>query len=201
MHDEKIKREVEIFYKSNHTNAAETSRKFNLPYTTIKKWIEKEGWESGSAIKDIETTSKEVVTESFNLVTKTAQNRLKNEIIQNLGESAYNVDSVILNSLMNEASESLLIQAMSLNHINKSLALNASIAKNALMELSISDDGSMQSKMAIIACSEKVSKIFNELKTSLYGKEITITQNAKSDLTEMSDGELLELINKADLSE
>ena len=69
------------------------------------------------------------------------------------------------------------------------------------MELSINDDGSMQSKMAIIACSEKVSKIFNELKTSLYGKEITITQNAKSDLSEMSDGELLELINKADLSE
>ena len=122
------------------------------------------------AIKDIETTSKEVVTESFNLVTKTAQNRLKNEIIQNLGASAYNVDGVILNSLMNEASESLLIQAMSLNHINKSLALNASIAKNALLELSVNDDGSMQSKMAIIACSEKVSKIFNELKTSLYGK-------------------------------
>lgn len=99
---------------------------------------------------------------------------------------------------MQEASEAALIQAMSLNHINKSLALNASIAKNALLELNASSDGSMQSKMAIIACSEKVSKIFGDLKTSLYGSEIKITQNVNNDLSEASDAELLEIINKND---
>lgn len=199
MYSEAIKKEIEIFFKSNNTNIAETARRFNIPYTTLKSWVKDEGWEAGTAIKNLENTQQEVVKENFNLITRKAQDRIKQEIINNLGSVAYDVDNIILNSLMNEASEAQLIQAMSLNHINKSLALNASIAKNALLELNATSDGSMQSKMAIVACSEKVSKIFAELKTSLYGKEITINQNVSNDLTEASDAELLEIINRADL--
>lgn len=199
MHASSVKKEIEIFFKSNNTNLAETARKFNIPYTTIKTWAKDEGWEAGIACKDLESTNAEIVRENFNLITRKAQDRLKQEIIDNLGPVAYDVDNIVLNSLMQEASESALIQAMSLNHINKSLALNASIAKNALLELNATSDGSMQSKMAIIACSEKVSKIFNELKTSLYGREITIAQNSSNDLTEASDAELLEIINKSDI--
>lgn len=199
MYSEAIKKEIEIFFKSNNTNIAETARRFNIPYTTLKSWVKDEGWEAGNAIKNLENTQQEVVKENFNLITRKAQDRIKQEIINNLGSVAYDVDNIILNSLMNEASEAQLIQAMSLNHINKSLALNASIAKNALLELNATSDGSMQSKMAIVACSEKVSKIFTELKTSLYGKEITINQNVSNDLTEASDAELLEIINRADL--
>lgn len=198
MYPEAVKKEVEIFFKSNNTNIAETARKFNIPYTTLKTWVAEYGWQSGIAIKDLESKGNEVVTENFSLVTKKAQDKLKQEIIQNLGSVVYDVDKVVLNSLMSEASEAVLIQAMGLNHINKSLALNASIAKNALLELNATSDGSMQSKMAIIACSEKVSKIFNELKVSLYGREVTINQNVSNDLSEASDAELLEIINKAE---
>ena len=201
MYADSFKKEIEIFFKSNNTNLAETSRRFNIPYTTLKTWAKDEGWEAGSAIKNLENTQQEIVKDNFNLITKKAQDRLKQEIINNLGVVAYDVDNIILNSLMNEASEAQLLQAMSLNHINKSLALNASIAKNALLELNATSDGSMQSKMAIVACSEKVSKIFTELKTSLYGKEITITQNVTHDLTEASDAELLEIINKSEIME
>lgn len=198
MYDEKIKKEVEIFFKSNDTNAAQTARKFNIPYTTIKTWIDSEKWEAGSAIKNIENLGKEVVAKNFNIVTKSAQENIKHEIVDNLGALAFNVDRAVLDSLLNESSEALLLQAMSLHHINKSLALNAAIAKNALLQLARDDDGSMQSKMAIVACSEKVGKIFQELKTSLYGKEVTIIQNAHTDYTEASDAELLEIIQKAE---
>ena len=195
-HDSLKKKEVEIFFKTNKTNVAETARRFKLPYTTVKTWIDNEGWIAGSAIENIDTTSNEVVTNNFNLVTHKAKENIKNEIIQNLGSLAYDVDSIVLSSLLNESSESLLIQAMSLNHINKSLALNASIAKNALMQLNANNNGSIESNMAVIACSEKVSKIFNDLKTSLYGRDVTIVNNVTKDYSEMSDAELLEMINR-----
>lgn len=201
MYDKKIKAAVEIFYKSNNTTAKEVSKKFNIPYTTIKTWIDNEKWESGSAIKDIETTQQEVVTNNFTLVTNTAQNNIKKEITQNLGSISYEVDRVVLESLLNESSESLLLQAMGLNHINKSLALNAAIAKNALLELSLNNDHSTQNNMAIIACSEKVSKIFNDLKVSLYGKDATTSNQEITNYEELSDTELQALLAKCDNEE
>lgn len=48
-------------------------------------------------------------------------------------------------------------------------------------------------------CSEKVNKIFKELKVSLYGKEMT--NNAKNNLREMSDRNLLELINRININD
>lgn len=196
MYSSALKKEIEIFFKSNNTNLADTARKFGIPYSTLKGWAKDGQWEAGVACKDLQTKNEEIVKENFNIITRKAQDRIKQEIIDNLGAVAYDVDNIVLNSLMQEASEAALIQAMSLNHINKSLALNASIAKNALLELNATSDGSMQSKMAIIACSEKVSKIFGDLKTSLYGSEIKITQNVNNDLSEASDAELLEIINK-----
>lgn len=48
-------------------------------------------------------------------------------------------------------------------------------------------------------CSEKLNKIFKELKVSLYGKEMT--NNAKNNLREMSDRNLLELINRININD
>lgn len=198
MIDKELKKQVEIFYKSNETTIAIAARRFKLPYTTIKTWVDNEGWVAGSALQNIETTNAEVIKENFNLITKKAQDSIKQEIITNLGELSLDVDKIVLNSLISESAESVLIQAMSLNHINKALALNASIAKNALMSLYANADDSMETKLAIIAGSEKVSKIFNDLKTSLYGKDVTINHNINKDVSEMSEAELLEIINSPD---
>lgn len=198
MHDENIKKEVEIFFKTNNTTIAQTSKRFKIPYTTIKAWVDNDQWVAGSAIENIATTKKEVVTKNFDIITKKAKENIGHEIVSNLGVSTCGVDRIVLDSLISESSEAVLLQAMSLNHINKSLALNASIAKNALLSLNESDDGSMQSKMAIIACSEKVSKIFNDLKTSLYGRETTINNNGVMNYDELSEGEIIELLNRCD---
>lgn len=198
MYKKDIKKEIEIFYKSNDTTIAQTAKRFNVPYTTIKTWVDSEKWEAGSALKNIDTTNAQVVKDNFNLITNKAKDSIKSEIISNLGSLSADVDSIVLNSLINESAESVLIQAMSLNHINKSLALNASIAKNALMEINARADDSIESKMAIIACSEKVSKIFNDLKSSLYGKEVTITNTINKDVKDMSEAELLEILNSPD---
>ena len=198
MHDLSKKKEVEIFFKTNNTTIAQTAKRFNIPYTTIKTWVDNEKWQSGSAIENISTTNNEIIKENFNIITHKAQDNIKQEIISNLGTLSYDIDKIVLDSLINESSEAILIQAMSLNHINKSLALNASIAKNALLNLNATNDGSIQHNAAIVACSEKVSKIFIDLKESLYGKDITINHNINKDMKELSEAELLEIINQSE---
>lgn len=198
MYKNDLKKQIEIFFKSNDTTIAQTAKRFNIPYTTLKTWVDNEGWEAGSALKNIDTTSNEVVTQNFDLITNKTKDSIKKEIISNLGTLSSDVDSIVLNSLITQSAESVLMQAMSLNHINKSLALNASIAKNALMEMLANADDKIESKMAIIACSEKVSKIFNDLKTSLYGKDITISHSINKDVKDMSEEELLEILNTPD---
>ena len=198
MYSKSLKKQVEIFYKTNNTNIANTAKRFNIPYTTIKTWVDNEGWQSGEAIKDIETTAKEVVTNNFNIVTKHAKEDIKKEIENNLGALSYDIDKIVLDSLINESSEAILIQAMSLNHINKSLALNASIAKNALLNLNATNDGSIQHNAAIVACSEKVSKIFLDLKESLYGKDIKMANTQTIEYDEMSEAELRELLKQSE---
>ena len=166
MYSNDIKKQVEIFYKTNKATVTQVSQRFNIPYTTIQTWIKNENWKCGEAIQNIDTTKKEVVTRNFDIVTKTAKDNIKQEIEQNLGENAYNIDKVILDSLLNESSETLLLQAMSLNHINKTLAINAMIAKKAILDLQARDVNTESHKLALIASSEKVNKIFIDLKES-----------------------------------
>ena len=198
MHDLSKKKEVEIFFKTNNTTIAQTAKRFNIPYTTIKTWVDNEKWQSGSAIENISTTNNEIIKENFNIITHKAQDNIKQEIISNLGTLSYDIDKIVLDSLINESSEAILIQAMSLNHINKSLALNASIAKNALLNLNATNDGSIQHNAAIVACSEKVSKIFLDLKESLYGKDIKMANTQTIEYDEMSEAELRELLKQSE---
>ena len=197
MYSGDIKRQVEIFYKTNKITISQVAKRFSIPYTTIQTWIKNENWKCGEAIQNIDTTKKEVVIRNFDVVTKTAKDNIKQEIEQNLGENAYNIDKVILDSLLNESSETLLLQAMSLNHINKTLAINAMIAKKAILDLQARDVNTESHKLALIASSEKVNKIFIDLKESLYGDMKQTNQTL--DYSDMSDAEILEIINKPDM--
>lgn len=194
-HDESLKKQIEIYYKTHDLTPMQLSRRFNIPYTTIKDWIYKEKWQKASAIENIDVTKEDVVVKNFDIVTNTTKNRIKDEIEHNLGETSYNIDRVILDSLLNEASEALLLQAMSLNHINKTLAMNAMIAKGALLDLQRHANTDNQ-KLAIIASTEKVNKIFLDLKESLYGKDIKLSNAHTINYDEMTDAEILEIINK-----
>lgn len=201
MYDLGKKKEVEIYFKSNNTTIAQTARRFSLPYTTVKSWVNTHNWIAGSAINTIDTIQKDVVINNFDIVTNKAREDIKQEVINNLGSVAFSVDKIVLDSLIDESSEAILLKAMSLNHINKSLALNASIAKNTLLHLTQNNDGSLQSKVAIIACSEKVSKIFIDLKTSLYGKDVLSENNKTLNYENLSDAELIELLDKCEEKE
>lgn len=196
MYDELKKKQVEVFYKTHNMNAGQVARHFGMPYTTLKAWVEKGNWIAGEAINDIEI-DEETINKNLDAVAKCAQEDIKKQIARNLGGDAFSLDSVVLQTLLNESSEAILLQVMSLNHINRTMAQNAALAKKALIDLQLMDNGAPQSKMAIIGAAERVNKMYLDLKETLYGKDITQTNGGNvMDYSQLNDAELLEIIHK-----
>ncbi|WP_181810153.1 hypothetical protein, partial [Helicobacter cinaedi] len=71
------------------------SRKaFNIPYRTLAYWIKKENWKQGQALSIDEIHNPQVI-KNTNRVLNIAEDRIKDQIKTNLGECAFNVDSMI----------------------------------------------------------------------------------------------------------
>ena len=49
-----------------------------------------------------------------------------------------------------------------------------------------------------IACAEKVAKIFSDLKTSVYGKNITLESTMQNNVETLSTDELLRILAQED---
>lgn len=198
MYNKDIKKQVEIYYKTNDTTITNTAKRFNIPYTTLRGWVESEKWVAGSLITNIETTNNEVLKENYDLVTKKAKESIKREIESNLDILAFDLDKQVLDSLISESSETLLLRAMSLDYINKTLIEAGVIAKNALRRMNMDESNlhKMEHNAMITACSEKVTNIFTKIKDSIYGDIKTTNQSGELDYSSLSDAELLEIINK-----
>ncbi|STP13784.1 hypothetical protein [Helicobacter cinaedi] len=66
---------------------------------------------------------------------------------------------------------------MSVNFIQKNIALCAILAKDHLLRLAHNDNGDPKNSPIFIACAEKVAKIFADMKTQIYGKDTTLLQD------------------------
>ena len=65
MYSGDIKRQVEIFYKTNKVTISQVAKRFSIPYTTIQTWIKNENWKCGEAIQNIDTTKKRSCYKKF----------------------------------------------------------------------------------------------------------------------------------------
>lgn len=122
---------------------------------------------------------------------------MKNAIKERLGDVS-DIDSVILDNLLQSSTDEILLKAMNINFIQKNITLCAVLAKSQLLNLIHSPLASdPKNAPIVISCAEKVSKIFTDMKLQLYGKEVQIS-SSNTDFKNMSNEELEALINALD---
>lgn len=191
------KKEIEIFYKTHNLSIKEVAAHYDVPYRTLAHWVKKEGWECASAIKDVKHHRSALVESHADKVLDIAQVKMKNEIRANLGDVS-DLDSVILDNLLQSSTDEILLKAMNINFIQKNITLCAVLAKAQLLNLIHSPLASdPKNAPIVIGCAEKVSKIFTDMKLQLYGKEVQVSSSG-TDFKNMSNEELEAIINSLD---
>ncbi|TLD83954.1 hypothetical protein LS70_003860 [Helicobacter sp. MIT 11-5569] len=191
------KEEVRAYYETHNEELSALSKHFNIPVRTLSFWAKEEGWKKGGAIEGIavEVLQKDLVKKEFGSVLLKESQNLKEQIRYNLGDTAFKIDSMILENLLDESTEKLLLSAMSLKVIQNNITLTALLAKDELLRLkSRSEEKGMPDPM-VVAAAEKVQKMFIDMKTSIFGKEVLNTQENELDLQNLSDAELNALLN------
>lgn len=164
------KSEIEIFYKTHNMSIKEVAKHFNISYRTLAHWISVGKWKAGEAIENLQEPKNPIVKKGASEVLDIAKIKIKNEIRQNLGNIVSNIDNMILENLLEASTDEILTKTMSLNFIQKNIALSAIIAKDRLMRLVATDNP--KNDPIIIACAEKVAKLFYDMQVSVYGKDV-----------------------------
>ncbi len=188
------KQEVKVYYQTHNAEPKEVANLYNIKYRTLMHWIKEEGWEKGGAIKNLPTNELEknlVKGELLSAVEINAR-RTKEAIRQNLGKDVESINELVLNNILDSSSEEILLQTMSAGYIQKNIALSAIIAKDELMKmvrLRREDKGDPM----LIACAEKVNKIFIDMQNALYGKEIP-KEAVVNEFENLSTEDLLKII-------
>ncbi|WP_300692350.1 MULTISPECIES: hypothetical protein [Helicobacter] len=167
------KQEIKVYFETHNIEPKEVAKLYNIKYRTLMHWIKEEGWERGKALQNLSSTQiqKNLVKTEICSALEVNQRRIKETIRQNLGDCAESINALVLNNILDSSSEEILLQTMSANYIQKNIALSAIIAKDELMKmvrLRREDKGDPM----LIACAEKVNKIFIDMQNALYGKEI-----------------------------
>lgn len=189
------KAEIEIFYKTHDLSIKEVANHFNMPYRTLANWIAKEGWKQGEAIVRIAEVEKPIIQNNTNAVLDIAQVKIKQNIKESLGDVAFKVDEVVLNNLLDSSADEVLLKAMTINYIQKNIALTAVLAKDHLMRLHQETAQDPKLSPIFIQSAEKVAKIFADMKANIYGKEVIQAQSKDNiELEKLSNEELNALL-------
>ncbi len=192
----KNKNEIKIYYETHYIKPKELAKLFNVNYRTLMEWINKEEWQEAKALKatPTEVVKGELLKKEFGTALSLAHKKTKQAIKENLGDDAYLVNELILDNMLDSSTEQLLLEAMNADYIQKNIALSAIIAKDELMKmLRLRVEG--RADPVIIACAEKVNKLFLEMQSALFGKEIK-TESLENNFEELSTEELLRALKK-----
>lgn len=193
------KDEIKLYFESNNDTPKVVAERFKIKYRTLMHWIKSESWERGKYQREIKTeliTDELLQKEHFSIQNATAS-KIKRQLLDNMGAAASKVDEACLNAMLNETSDKLLLEAMSLNFIQKNITQACLIAKNEFLQL-IEQKGGKADAM-IIAAAEKLQNMFSNLQTTIYGKEppkqaLQIDEN--TDFSKLSTAELKALLQR-----
>ena len=190
------KAEIRAYFETHNESPKEVASHFGISYRTLAHWVKQEGWERARALQGVraEVVRDELLQKNLGSVMQTGASKIKRQIRANLGSLAGELDEMILNNLLDSSTDEILLQAMSSKFIQSNVALSTMIAKNELMALMQVKGGS--GDPMVIACAEKVAKMFADMQVLLYGKEPAITklEARQNSLESMSEQELLALI-------
>lgn len=188
------KQEVKAYFETHNAEPKEVAKLYNIKYRTLMHWIKEEGWERGKALRNLPASKiqENLVKTEICSALEINQRCIKEAIRQNLGD-VDSINALVLNNILDSSSEEILLQTMSANYIQKNIALSAIIAKDELMKmvrLRREDKGDPM----LIACAEKVNKIFIDMQNALYGKEIP-KEAAFNEYENLSTEELQKIID------
>ena len=164
---------------------------------TLNYWILTESWQKASALNGItqEVISKDLVKKEFGTALARESEIIKEKIRYNLGDTAFKVDSMILENMLEDSTQKLLLGAMSLNYIQQNITLSALIARDELLRLKAKSADTDKPDVMVVASAEKVQKMFLDMKNAMFGKDaLAITNNSEVDFENMSEAELNALL-------
>jgi transposase-like protein len=167
------KAEVRAYYELNNDSTKAVAERFGVKLRTISHWIKTEHWQRGkarAAIKpDVIMQNELLQNESFSVIQAT-KSKLKREMLENMSADASALERACLEARLDEASDKVLLEAMSLDFIQKNIAQACLVAKAELIKmLEYRKDGKPDAY--IIASAEKVANMFSNLQTTTWGKE------------------------------
>ena len=188
---------IKAYYETHNEEAKEVAKRFEIPLRTLNYWILTESWQKASALNGItqEVINKDLVKKEFGTALARESERIKEKIRYNLGDTAFKVDSMILENMLEDSTEKLLLGAMTLNYIQHNIALSTLIARDELLRLKAKSANTDKPDVMVVASAEKVQKMFLDMKNAIFGKDaLAITNNSEVDFENMSEAELNALL-------
>ena len=188
---------IKAYYETHNEEAKEVAKRFEIPLRTLNYWILTEYWQKASALNGItqEVISKDLVKKEFGTALARESEIIKEKIRYNLGDTAFKVDSMILENMLEDSTEKLLLGAMTLNYIQHNIALSTLIARDELLRLKAKSADTDKPDVMVVASAEKVQKMFLDMKNAMFGKDaLAITNNSEVDFENMSEAELNALL-------
>ena len=195
------KNEIRTYYELNNDAPKIVAEKFSVAYRTLAHWIKTERWERGkarAAVKpDVIMKNELLQNESFSIIQAT-KSKLKRQMLENLSADASELEKACLEARLDEASDKILMEAMSLDFIQKNIAQACLVAKAELIKMLEYRKGDKPDAY-IIASAEKVANMFSNLQITAYGKEPprqVLDINEKTDYSKLTTEQLKELLRK-----
>ncbi|MDY2584287.1 hypothetical protein [Helicobacter sp.] len=188
---------IKAYYQTHNEDSKEVAKRFEIPLRTLNYWILTEKWQKASALNGItqEVLSKNLVKKEFGTAIARESQRIKEKIRYNLGDTAFKVDSMLLENMLEDSTQKLLLGAMSLNYIQQNITLFALIARDELLRLKAKSTDMDKPDVMVVASAEKVQKMFLDLKTAIFGKDALVsTSDNEVDFENMSEAELNALL-------
>lgn len=195
MINETKKSEVRTYFETHDCEVKEVAEKFSIAPRTLYSWIKAEGWEMGRFKRSGSETL------SSNLAQGEVASRydyLKRSIIKEI-RGDFSAKGISPSEEVIEArSEEVLLEALSAQYINASMAEVAVLAKKHLKDMACESPKPER----FIAAAKEVMNIYATLKQSVHGKEPTNIVNianfnssmSAADMASLSDEELRRLI-------
>lgn len=188
------KAEVRAWFEAHEKTLKETAAFFNIPYRTIKRWYDEDGWVSGRALRGVKDG---LGAEVVGALAETHE-RVKNALNSNLDETLLYVPAARRENLLNAMSNEIIAEAMSAEFLDQQTIYAALIMKNEVEGLVETSDGKKDAPL-IIGAAEKLQGAMIAAKKSIFGD---ITRNGAkgagkgADLSGLNDDELREMIDE-----
>lgn len=192
--ENKIK--ARTFYETHLTSVKDLAQQFNISEKTLYYWIKKENWQQASINIDVENN--ELVQDAILSKIDAAKQNIKKELVAKFDEKKCLFDE----SVIDTTSDEILLKAMSVKMLDKTMIEMLYISKQAAISLA-KHSHTLKEKKELISATTQVVSCAESVKKSIHGKEvpnIAIQLNTNNilsaeTLTSLSDDELRKMID------